>query len=206
MPAQQMVKLEIVDKKELIPGAMLYKTPREQSLEVLEEVKRVTQDFWKPAGVYAGLNKSTINTEVRTCFNYFLVNKTQECGEQDPTVILYHTFENCFKTVVDDMQMHYDFINLTSDPINLLRYEVGGMFKKHLDDSWGTPRTASLSMILNDDFEGGDFEFNRFNLRVKAQAGDIIAFCAAFPYQHEVHTVTKGTRYSAVKWYRFNRT
>lgn len=206
MPIGQVVmNLEIKDSKELFPGVMVYKTDKQQNIELVETIKEYLQCFWAEAGVYDPVHKSRVDKEVRSCYNYFLIPQIVKCGMQDPLAQMYVTFEECFSRVMADFEVRYDINRLTSDPINILKYEVGGRFKKHLDDSCSTPRTVSLSMVLNDDYDGGEFEFNRFKVKIEPNAGDIIVFCSSFPYQHEVHEVTKGTRYSAVKWYRFDR-
>ena len=63
----------------------------------------------------------------------------------------------------------------------------------------------SMSLILNDDFEGGEFEFRGLAkgkckiTPIKAKAGDMIFFTSGM--QHIVTPVTKGVRYSLVNWF-----
>jgi predicted 2-oxoglutarate/Fe(II)-dependent dioxygenase YbiX len=65
------------------------------------------------------------------------------------------------------------------------------------------PRTVSLSFYVNDDFDGGEIEFQHFNISHKPTAGDIILFSSSYPYMHRVKPVTDGTRYAIVNWYRY---
>ena len=55
-----------------------------------------------------------------------------------------------------------------------------------------------MSLVLNDDFEGGDLEI--FGVPTpKLETGSMIFFPSFIA--HEVTPVTKGTRYSLVLWF-----
>ena len=59
-------------------------------------------------------------------------------------------------------------------------------------------RKLSLSLLLNDDYEGGELEVFP-NAPMKRPKGTMIFFPS---FQcHQVHPVTKGTRYSLVMWF-----
>jgi len=77
----------------------------------------------------------------------------------------------------------------------------------HMDMQMGNttshqPRKLSLSMCLNDDFEGGKFQMNMGNqdypIDIELKKGDIIFFPSFMP--HRVTPVTKGIRKSVVVW------
>ena len=70
----------------------------------------------------------------------------------------------------------------------------------------GTVRKISCSIILNDDYEGGELGFRWFEDKeeadiqlIKPKALDCIFFESSLC--HTVKPVTKGTRYSIVRWY-----
>lgn len=81
-----------------------------------------------------------------------------------------------------------------------LRYGPGGKFEEHIDSYTEVPRTLSVSIILNDDFTGGEFMF--FNKRVvlEAHKGDVIMFPSNFMFPHGVMPVKFGTRFAVVNW------
>ena len=97
---------------------------------------------------------------------------------------------------------HYSARNFTvNEPKNLHETLEGHLV--------GTVRKISCSLVLNDDFEGGEFQ-TRFNVNegknkgmqvqtIKPQAGDVYFFAA--DQEHRVKPVTKGTRYSVVVWF-----
>ena len=65
----------------------------------------------------------------------------------------------------------------------------------------GKTRKISMVLWLNDDFEGGEFEFHPSHLKdniIKPSVGTIIMFPSWI--MHRVKPVTKGVRYNAVTW------
>ena len=88
--------------------------------------------------------------------------------------------------------------------IDLLKYEVGGKYEKHVDHFFGSSRTLSFILNLNEEYEGGDFVFydqkeNEVK-KIKCNTGTVIFFPSNFLYPHSVQPITKGTRYSIVGW------
>lgn len=82
-----------------------------------------------------------------------------------------------------------------------------GRYDWHMDMNMGCEQTAqtrklSLTLLLNDDFEGGEFEINGGNhkkpIAVQTQKGRAILFPSFMI--HRVKPVTKGTRKSIVVW------
>ena len=56
-----------------------------------------------------------------------------------------------------------------------------------------------MTCLLNDDFEGGKFQFNNGKeMTIELKKGDIYFFRL---FIYIVKKVTKGTRYSLVGWY-----
>ena len=84
---------------------------------------------------------------------------------------------------------------------DLLRYKKGGYYKQHIDSFIKQPRLLSCSLVLNDDYEGGEFYFFDRELKYKLDKGDAIMFPSNFMYPHEVMPVTQGTRYSIITWF-----
>ena len=107
-----------------------------------------------------------------------------------------------------------------AEPTQITRYKKGGFYEFHGDglgdylsayDSShndflrGHVRKLSMSVILNGNFEGGEFEFASYSKTqcnitpIPAEAGSIILFPSSM--EHRVTPVTKGTRYSLVVWF-----
>ena len=107
-----------------------------------------------------------------------------------------------------------------AESMQITRYKKGGFYSFHKDgmsdhlSTYNNPKNAymhghvrkiSMSIILNDNFEGGAFEFASYNKEkcvitpIEAKAGDLIFFCSGM--EHRVAPVTKGVRYSLVNWF-----
>ena len=107
-----------------------------------------------------------------------------------------------------------------AESMQLTRYRKGGFYNFHKDGNAdhlsvydepnnpfmnGHVRKISMSIILNDNFEGGAFEFASYAKEkcqitpIEAKAGDIIFFTSGL--EHSVAPVTKGIRYSLVNWF-----
>ena len=106
---------------------------------------------------------------------------------------------------------------VAAESCQITRYTKDGFYNWHQDGIGSHPETfnrpgdkflhgntrkLSMSIVLNDEYEGGDFEI--FNLIPESevprlQEGSIIVFPSFM--EHRVTPVTKGTRYSLVAWF-----
>lgn len=90
--------------------------------------------------------------------------------------------------------------------LEILKYEANKYdagYKYHVDmGPKSTPRHLSISICLNNEFEGGEFKFNLANEEVQypQNVGDCIIFPSNFMFPHQVNRVTKGIRYALIGW------
>jgi|TARA_Y100000361_G_scaffold151055_1_gene167752 hypothetical protein len=84
-------------------------------------------------------------------------------------------------------------INKTSN-IRILRYEEGENIKDHCDV--GPLERASITINLNEDYEGGKFRFFDGQVKEVLKTGEAMIFPAEPIWIHGTEPVTKGTRYS----------
>ena len=112
---------------------------------------------------------------------------------------------------------NWNFELSAAESFTLGKYEDGGHYKFHLDGNGVQPlnypgneflhgKTRKISFVawLNEDFEGGEFEFHPStvpaeNGLIKPTKGTVIFFPSW--YLHKVHPVTKGTRYALITWF-----
>ncbi|MBE9177289.1 2OG-Fe(II) oxygenase [Oculatella sp. LEGE 06141] len=98
-----------------------------------------------------------------------------------------------------------------AEPCSILRYREGHFYKRHIDNlllasrfqeaEQGIPtRDISIVGYLNDDFEGGETYFDRQDVKVKPEAGAVLAFPAYFTHPHESLPIRKGTKYAFTSW------
>ena len=107
-----------------------------------------------------------------------------------------------------------------AESAQITRYKKGGFYNFHQDGNGdhlsaydnpdnlflhGHVRKLSMSVMLNNNFEGGAFEFASYSKEecsitpIEAEAGSIIVFPSSM--EHRVAPITKGTRYSVVCWF-----
>ena len=112
----------------------------------------------------------------------------------------------------------YDIKSAESSQIT--RYKKGGFYKFHRDGQgchlakYNSPTNAflhdnvrklSMTVLLNESFEGGNFEFASYGKEVcditpiEMNQGDIVVFPSFM--EHRVAAITKGIRYSLVTWF-----
>ena len=92
----------------------------------------------------------------------------------------------------------------------VLRYEPGGLYGPHSDSDHFMPaesmwqkvidRDVSLLLYLNQDFLGGELQFQQFNFTYRPRAGDLLFFPSHGHYAHQALPVKTGLRYVIVSW------
>ena len=82
----------------------------------------------------------------------------------------------------------------------LLRYKEGQFYTQHVDSFITQQRSLSCSLILNDDYEGGEFCFWDGTMMHRPPKGAALVFPSNFMYPHEIRPVTKGERISIITW------
>jgi len=95
------------------------------------------------------------------------------------------------------------------DP-QVLRYEPGGLYGPHSDcdhfiageNVWQKviDRDVSLLLYLNQDFHGGELQFQQFNYTYRPQTGDLVLFPSHGHYAHQALPVKNGLRHVIVSW------
>jgi predicted 2-oxoglutarate/Fe(II)-dependent dioxygenase YbiX len=84
--------------------------------------------------------------------------------------------------------------------VTILEYRKGGLYAEHTDQSSNFNRAISISILLNDEFEGGEIAFFNRQYIPKVTKYQAIVFPANFAYPHEVLPITSGSRYSLIAW------
>lgn len=87
----------------------------------------------------------------------------------------------------------------------ILKYVDSGHLPAHHDHGVSS-RVLSTVIYLNDNYDGGEIEFQQSGVRIKPEAGSIIFFPSNFLYIHEVMPVSNGIRYAIPHWYHNMKT
>jgi len=106
------------------------------------------------------------------------------------------------ETALAHIQEHYPYSHGTTEHtgLQLIRYQAGHRFEEHIDHYGGAARILSVSMILNNDYKGGEFAFWHRTHTPRLGQGDAVVFPSNLCFPHEVTPVTQGTRYALVVW------
>ena len=108
-----------------------------------------------------------------------------------------------------------------AESMQITRYKKGGFYSFHTDGKGdhlstydepdnefkhGNVRKLSMTVLLNDNYEGGEFQFATLNnekCEIHTPEFNKIGSIVVFPsgMEHRVTPVTKGIRYSLVVWF-----
>lgn len=109
-----------------------------------------------------------------------------------------------FHTIFDALVRHgRDYcLSLGIDPIDpsplvISKYNQGTEMGPHIDwygDNMSDPVMSSV-LYLNDNYEGGELYFPKFDIKIKPKAGSIIIFPSVDPYFHESLLIESGVKY-----------
>jgi predicted 2-oxoglutarate/Fe(II)-dependent dioxygenase YbiX len=81
-------------------------------------------------------------------------------------------------------------------PMSISKYFVGSQMGKHTDTHDNDEgKTISVVLYLNDDYTGGEIEFEDQGILVKPTAGSIMVFPSRKPYFHASKPVLSGEKY-----------
>lgn len=157
-------------------------------------------DEWKTAAVNVE-NKVSVDKNKRNCHTIFISeNETMYKNFSVRKKIDKQIFESVGKAC-SIYYKKFDKFKISKDSgYELLRYEKNGFFEEHVDSYSHAHRTLSCSLILNDNFEGGEFSFFNEKIIHSLKKGSAIFFPSNFMYPHSILPVKSGIRYSIVTW------
>lgn len=162
---------------------------------IIEEYKN---DEWSEATIMKG----EVEKSIRNCQNIgisqsYRISKNPEYRRKLDTNIFVCT-SKALQYYMDD----FEYVNIERDTgYDLLRYKEGEFYEEHIDSFIHHNRSISCSLMLNDDYDGGEFSFFKRKLKFKLKKGSVIMFPSNFMFPHEILPVQKGTRYSIVTWF-----
>ena len=156
---------------------------------------------WKPGTINDYEVKKNRKCEVIYLSNNEIIQKK---------ISVRNDIDNKLFVIVNDLLEKYfkkydslGYINVKGDTgYMLLRYRVGDYVCEHVDTHSGQHRTLSCSIILNDNYEGGEIKFFNGKYAPTLVKGDMVVFPSSFTYPHQVTPVTSGIRYSIITWIR----
>jgi hypothetical protein len=155
----------------------------------------LNSQLWKPT-------VDSLNT--RTCMTIPLSIKNvwEENNYEKREKIDISLFNYIQKAVSLYYNQYEYFICKNDSGYDLLRYSEGEYCSEHIDSSYvQDARSLSCSLLLNDNYEGGEFCFFNEQLKYKLKKGSALMFPSNYMYPHKVLPVTRGVRYSIITWF-----
>jgi hypothetical protein len=197
-----------MNKIEIAPGIVVFDGVFLNSNAYLEQIESdvaANKISWVAAGVlHDDYGKENVSKKARDTDYIGLPNI--ECFEllEEGVYSLLYDFSKALreetKPALDEYFNEYYVAITTFEPPQLLRYGNGQHFHNHIDDHPELTRRVSFSYYINDNYEGGEIEFPRFNVKIKPKANQLVVFPSGYVYNHIVHPVTSGVRYAVVQW------
>lgn len=90
----------------------------------------------------------------------------------------------------------YDIEYSSCEKIYIMKYSEGMEGVQHFDDLVpGKIRRVTVLYYPNDNYDGGEIEFPRFNVIIKPEEDQALVFPANFVYEHVIYTTKNGVRY-----------
>jgi len=184
------------------------------------KIKNSVQGKWKESGVNV---KKGITAEERINGEKPIhgINKNARISKIAWTSDqwIYDTIWPYMKEANETAGWKYDI--RSAEGMQITRYKKGGFYEFHKDGKsdhlakydlpdneflHGNVRKLSMSVLLNDNYEGGEFQFavlNKGECEIHTPEFNKTGMIIVFPsdIEHKVAPVTKGTRYSLVTWF-----
>ena len=173
---------------------------------VLENLIKICKESpnFQLATIIGNDSKNVLDKKIRKTFTWEVKNiGVKSLTEVHWTNFLYNVFNNSIDSYLKNIDVES---NWRVSEVQILKYNVGGHYKFHVDNALSIPRTYSCILFLNDDYEGGDLVFkfpgedNEY--KIKTKRNSVVVWPSNFLYPHSVKPVTKGERYSVVAWAR----
>jgi hypothetical protein len=201
-----MVKINFT---EIAPGIILYSDIMEDPnvfVKELEESVELKSIYWSPAYQGSAGNPSlpSIDKKIRNC-KTITIPPYDSMDDSTKNGALFEIHKYLNNTLNPPFNSYCSYFNCfpwgKNEGWQLLKYESQNFFVNHYDDSKNFQRTISMSYFLNDNYIGGEIEFARFNLKIKPKANQALFFPSNYVYNHQVHDVISGIRYTIVGWW-----
>ena len=171
--------------------------------------KFIPPDYCKKIIDYFGQDLSVASTvggedrNIRNCETKDILNPTT-FGQQLMTKFVQSKIFQIAEIYKNKIHDRMDIEKISQ--CDILRYEANSYkvgYDYHVDMGHTCEsRQVSISVCLNNDFTGGEFEFNLSGniVQYPQNVGDVIAFPSNFLYPHKVNKILTGTRYALVSW------
>jgi hypothetical protein len=159
---------------------------------------------WSPAMV---TESDSALSDARDCVD-FKISSTSYGPKDSENSELYSMHKDIFDAIHPNVQDYGQYWGVGIsyyEAFNFVKYEGAGKhFNIHADHGPAYVTTVSVVAYLNDDYDGGELYFPRFDLTIKPKQGDILVFPSTYIYEHASLPMKSGTKYSVVVMTDYN--
>ena len=155
-------------------------------------------------------NDAVLISEYATKYSDFFTDFGNK--EQEFTVHTYHEIESRDVDILNMIQKtalrvynfvldNYDsqFESFIDEKTHIAKFIAGKGMHGHYDSS--RPLDIATLVYLNDNYEGGEIYFPKYNLSFKPKPGDLLCFPDNPNFIHGVRPIIKGTRFTLPRWF-----
>jgi hypothetical protein len=108
------------------------------------------------------------------------------------------------KYTADVRPLYYSYGNKFNHfSYHVLKYGPEDYFKVHHDhyaETLNYSRLFTISLYLNEEYDGGELTFPSVGKKYRPKKGDAIVFPSNWMFYHGVEKITSGNRYSIIVW------
>jgi hypothetical protein len=178
-----------------------------KAIETLESklTNSTSQTYrWQGAMV---TESDTPSIDARDCVDFKISSNNH--GPRTPeNSELYDMHKDIFNAIHPNVQDYGQYWGVGIsyyEAFNFVKYDGAGKhFNIHADHGPAYVTTVSVVAYLNDDYEGGEIYFPRFDLTIKPKQGDVLVFPSTYVYEHASLPMKNGTKYSVVVMTDYN--
>ena len=112
--------------------------------------------------------------------------------------LIYDIFYTSLLFVGNDYARKNNLSIAKPSALSISKYAEGSNMGKHVDDYGDNPRVKpimSAVLYLNDEYEGGELQFEQQGITIKPEAGSVIIFPSVEPFYHESLAIISGNKY-----------
>lgn len=199
----------------LAPGIMVYRNTFTKELNLIDRLENAIggETVKKYKWNQASTGYSHTDLSYRDCFDFKIKVNSDESLMANNEYVPQGTFsesdkqlaeiyQDAFRPQIDPVNDYRIMFNIAPlnywESFNFVKYGPGQHFQIHSDHGYSYICVLSSVGYLNDDYEGGELFFDKFNLKIKPKAGDLYLFPSSFLFSHQAMPVKEGTKYSIV--------
>jgi len=196
-------------KEEIRPGIVIYKNIANAYLDFIKDLEEAIEAHpedlkWGEPHIRKD-NENVVDYNIRNLntFSSPYLNDLVKSPETTREIFNFNLSQKLYdfmNPIEEDYKNIYGVKTRSHDSYQILKYGEGHFFNNHLDDDLYYPRTISTAWYINDNYDGGEINFPRFNLSYKPEANSMIVFPSNYVYNHSVNEVKNGIRYAVVSW------